>query len=125
MRGDGQSYTMGYDAYRNLTSVKVGSQNLVIYDYKSGGNRLKSMTYANGTVQNLIYDRFGNVIGEAWNGVMAYRYFYDASNQLVKTLDISNKKMYNINMKTKVEGRIQITQSKLQDYFKSFFTQLA
>ena len=97
MRGDGQSYTMGYDAYRNLTSVKVGSQNLVTYDYKSGGNRLKSMTYANGAVQNLTYDRFGNVIGEAWNGVMAYRYFYDASNQLVKTLDISNKKMYNIN----------------------------
>ena len=49
-------------------------------------------------------------------------------------LDISNKKMYNINrvgenvtfiMKPKVEGRIQITQYKLQDYFKSFFTQLA
>ena len=28
-------------------------------------------------------------------------------------------------MKIKVEGRIQITQYKLQDYFKSFFTQLA
>ena len=96
-RGDGQSYTMGYDAYRNLTSVKVGSQNLVTYDYKTGGNRLKSMTYANGAVQNLTYDRLGNVIGEAWNGVMAYRYFYDASNQLIKTLDISNKKMYNMN----------------------------
>lgn len=98
-RGDGQSYTMGYDAYRNLTSVKIEgmTKNLVTYDYKSGGNRLKSMTYANGAVQNLTYDRFGNVIGEAWNGVMAYRYFYDASNQLVKTLDISSKKMYNIN----------------------------
>ena len=45
----------------------------------------------------MTYDRLGNVIGEAWNGVMAYRYYYDASNQLVKTLDISNKKMYNIN----------------------------
>ena len=64
-RGDGQKYTMGYDAYRNLTSVKVGEQNLVTYDYKTGGNRLKSMTYANGAVQNLTYDRFGNVIGEA------------------------------------------------------------
>ena len=96
-RGDGQSYTMDYDAYRNLASVKVGSQNLITYDYKSGGNRLKSMEYANGAKQTLSYDRFGNVIGEAWNGVMSYRYFYDASNQLVKKLDISNKKMYNIN----------------------------
>ena len=25
-----------------------------------------------------------------------YRYFYDVSNQLVKTLDITNKKLYNI-----------------------------
>ena len=48
-------------------------------------------------MQTLTYDRLGNVIGEAWNGVMAYRYYYDASNQLVKTLDIFNKKMYNIN----------------------------
>lgn len=96
-RGDGQSYTMGYDAYRNLTSVNAGENNLVTYEYKSGGNRLKSMEYANGDKQTLTYDRFGNVIGEAWNGVMAYRYFYDASNQLVKTLDILGKKMYNIN----------------------------
>ncbi|MGM9683045.1 MAG: DUF6531 domain-containing protein, partial [Eubacteriales bacterium] len=100
-RGDGQSYTMGYDAYRNLTSVNVGSENLVNYNYKSGTNRLKSMTYANGSVQTLIYDRFGNAIGEKWvNGTTTeaeYRYFYDASNQLVKTLDVVNKKMYNIN----------------------------
>ncbi len=96
-RGDGQKYTMDYDAYRNLTAVNVGGQNLVTYDYKTGGNRLKSMTYANGAVQNLTYDRFGNVIGESWNDEMAYRYFYDAANQLVKTLDIGNKKMYNIN----------------------------
>ena len=96
-RGDGQKYTMDYDAYRNLTAVNVGGQNLVTYDYKTGGNRFKSMTYANGAVQNLTYDRFGNVIGESWNDEMAYRYFYDASNQLVKTLDIGNKKMYNIN----------------------------
>lgn len=100
-RGDGQSYTMGYDAYRNLTSVNVGSENLVNYNYKFGTNRLKSMTYANGSVQTLSYDRFGNVIGAKWvNGTTTeaeYRYFYDASNQLVKTLDIVNKKMYNIN----------------------------
>ena len=25
-----------------------------------------------------------------------YRYFYDVSNQLVKTLDITNQKLYNI-----------------------------
>ncbi len=100
-RGDGQAYTRGYDGYRNLTSVNVGDNNLVTYEYKSGGNRLKSMEYANGAKQTLIYDRFGNVIGEKWtNGntkEAEYRYSYDASQNLVKILDISNKKMYNIN----------------------------
>ena len=100
-RGDAQSYTMAYDAHRNLTGVNVGSQNLVTYNYKAGTERLKTMTYANGAVQSLTYDRYGNVIGEKWtkSGVTEaeYRYFYDASNQLVKTLDITNKKMYNIN----------------------------
>ena len=100
-RGDGQAYTMGYDAYRNLTCVNVGLQNLVTYEYKSGGNRLKSMEYANGAKQTLTYDRFGNVIGEKWtNGntkEAEYKYSYDASQNLVKILDILNKKMYNIN----------------------------
>ena len=31
---------MGYDTFRNLTTVAVGDQNLVIYDYKNATNRL-------------------------------------------------------------------------------------
>jgi YD repeat-containing protein len=108
-RGDGQTYTMGYDAYRNLTAVNVGEQNLVTYDYKSGGNRLKTMIYANKQYQSLVYDRFGNVKSEYWKTMTGnepadsdpvhaeYHYTYDASNRLVKTLDILNKKLYNIN----------------------------
>ena len=100
-RGDGQAYTMGYDAYRNLTQVKVGGASLVNYSYNPGTNRLKSMEYANGAKQTLTYDRFGNVIGEKWtNGTVTeahYRYFYNFSNELAKTLDILNRKMYNVN----------------------------
>ena len=99
-RGDGQGYTMAYDAYRNLTQVKVGDQSLVDYTYNSGTNRLKSMTYANGSVQTLTYDRLGRLIGEKWtNGTTVeahYCYFYDVSNNLEKTIDISNKRMYNV-----------------------------
>ena len=100
-RGDGQAYRMAYDPFRNLTGVKVGNQNLVSYAYRAGTNRLKTVTYANGANQSLFYDRFGNVIKEVWmNGTekqAEYRYFYDASQNLVKTLDILNQKMYNIN----------------------------
>ena len=100
-RGDGQTYTMGYDAFRNLTTVAVGEQNLVTYDYKKGTNRLKSLTYANGSVQSLIYDHFGNVVHETWtngNTVEAeYRYFYDGPNRLTRILDKTNKLVYTIN----------------------------
>ena len=81
--------------------ANIDIYNLVTYEYKSGGNRLKSMEYANGAKQTLIYDRLGNVIGEKWThgntNEAEYRYSYDASQNLVKTLDIINKKMYNIN----------------------------
>lgn len=99
-RGDGQGYTMAYDAYRNLTQVKVGDQSLVDYTYNSGTNRLKSMEYANGSKQTLTYDRLGRLIAEKWTKGTTieahYRYFYDVSNNLEKTLDIFNKRMYNI-----------------------------
>jgi len=99
-RGDGQSYTMHYDAYCNLTQVKVGGQNLVTYGYKSGGNRLKTMTYGNGSTQSLTYDRYGNIVGETWtkNGTTEakYRYCYDEAQNLVKTIDILSEKLYNI-----------------------------
>ena len=99
-RGDGQAYNMAYDPFRNLTGVQVGNQDLVSYTYKAGTNRLKAVTYANGSVQTLTYDRFGNVVTEVWmqgNIKQAeYRYSYDASRNLVKTVDILGRKMYNI-----------------------------
>ena len=108
-RGDGQAYQMQYDPSRNLTAVGLKedeehTQNLVSYAYKAGTNRLKSVTYANGSVQTLTYDRFGNVIKEVWERSenneqikeAEYRYSYDASQNLIKTIDILNEKMYNI-----------------------------
>ena len=92
---------MEYDKYRNLTGVQVGNQDLVSYTYKAGTNRLKTVAYENGSEQTLTYDRFGNVVTEVWmqgNIKQAeYRYSYDASRNLVKTVDILNRKMYNIN----------------------------
>ncbi len=101
-RGDGQTYTMEYDAFRNLKTVRVGEEvSLAEYTYREGTNRLKSVTYANGSVQELVYDARGNVKSEIWTKgdetEAEYRYFYDGSQNLVKTLDIVNKKMYNIN----------------------------
>ena len=108
-RGDGQAYDMAYDPFRNLTGVQVDNQGLVSYTYRAGTNRLKTVIYANKQYQTLTYDRFGNVKAEVWNLMIGtepaendpvqaeYRYSYDASQNLVKTLDILNGKMYNVN----------------------------
>ena len=102
VRGDGQGYGMEYDPYRNLTGIGIrGGADLAKYQYRSGSNRLKSVKYANGCEQLFTYDRFGNIRGELWKkGTVTeanYRYFYNASNQHIKTLDILGKKLYNIN----------------------------
>ena len=102
VRGDGQGYGMEYDPYRNLTGIGIrGGADLAKYQYRSGSNRLKSVKYANGCEQLFTYDRFGNIRGELWKkGTVTeanYRYFYNASNQHIKTLDIIGKKLYNIN----------------------------
>ena len=94
-RGDGQAYTMGYDAYRNLTSVNVGSQNLVTYKYKSGGNRLKSMEYANGAKQTIreltsyngntfSYYARGRRISKQKTGETKITFTYDSNGNLIK-----------------------------------------
>ena len=69
---------------------------------KSGTDRLKAMTYANGWKQKLVYNYKGNIQSEIWskNGEtqIEYRYFYDAAQNLVRMLDIMGGKMYNINI---------------------------
>ncbi len=64
---------MVYDAYRNFTEVKIPNcpktddeKPLAKYTCNSGTNRLKSMEYANGSVQTLTYDRLGRLIAEKW-----------------------------------------------------------
>ena len=50
------TYTYEYDDFGNTTSISVGDDLLVSYLYTPSNGKLKSMTYANGTVVTYFYD---------------------------------------------------------------------
>ena len=58
VRGDGMTYTLGYNAYRNLESIGIAGKTepLVAYSYKKGNGRLKEIRYANGGSAKAVYN---------------------------------------------------------------------
>ena len=56
-RGDGMTYTLGYDSFHNLSSIGIEgkSESLASYLYTTGG-RPKSVTYANGDSVRFVYN---------------------------------------------------------------------
>lgn len=90
-----QTYAMGYDGYRNMTNIAVGSRQLASYDYGSQNGNLRSMTYGNGTTVSYTYDVLDRVTDELWNGALKYQYFYNAEGDLAKKLDVTTGKAVN------------------------------
>ena len=68
VRGDGMKYALAYNAYHNLESIGIAGKDekLVRYTYKTGNERLKSMTYANGHVMKATYNSIGQMVAEKW-----------------------------------------------------------
>ncbi|MBS5843862.1 MAG: DNRLRE domain-containing protein, partial [Clostridiales bacterium] len=102
-RGDGMKYALTYNAYHNLESIGIQgkSEKLVTYGYKNGNGRLKSITYANGSVMKATYNSIGQMIAEKWfenatsiNPIAHYKYVYDGQGNIVRSLDILQKKEY-------------------------------
>ena len=96
VRGDGMKYALAYDAFHSLESIGIEGkpEQLVKYNYKKGSGRLKSVTYANGNVMYATYNSIGQMIGEEWkdvadgNTIAKYKYSYDGSGNIVRSLDI-------------------------------------
>lgn len=106
---NGFNYVFDYDSLGNNTSISIGNQNLITntFDLKSG--RITKTTYGNGQsisqtyntndqitkmmyngkdISNYVYDASGN-LGYKVDLVndVSYRYLYDLSNNLIKTID--------------------------------------
>ena len=104
VRGDGMKYVLGYNAFHNLKSIGVAGKDkpLVQYTYKDGNDKLKQMTYANGDRMEATYNGLGQMIAETWydkcnERTQLYKYMYDDVGNIVKTLDITNGKVYSYN----------------------------
>ncbi len=101
-RSDGMKYVLSYNQFHNLSAIGISGKtgSLVSYEYKEGNGKLKSVGYANGDVMKLTYNRIGQVMSEKWynrsNSLTAhYKYTYDGSGNIVRSVDIISKKEYN------------------------------
>ncbi len=101
-RDDGMAYEPAYNAFHNLESIGIEGkkEKLIQYTYKNGNGRLKQMTYANGDTMNATYNSVGQLVAEKWfnakNVVTAhYKYVYDGSGNIVRSIDILGEKEYN------------------------------
>lgn len=101
VRGDGMKYALEYNAFHNLESIGVQgkAEKLVSYTYKDGNGRLKEVAYANGDVLKITYNRLGQVSSEKWYNAADvltahYKYSYDNQDNVVRSIDLLNKKEY-------------------------------
>lgn len=58
---NGFSYNYEYDVWGNITSVKVGTQPLVSYEYTSNNTDINKITYGNGDYTTYTYNSAGEI----------------------------------------------------------------
>jgi RHS repeat-associated protein len=96
----GFSYTFGYDALGNSTTVSAGSQTLITNSFDLRTGRLLESTYGNGHKVATDYDNLDRVATyKVWNSAtgqyeVKFRYGYDASGNLGYLEDVVNSASY-------------------------------
>lgn len=87
---NGFSYNFGYDNLGNNTTVAVGNQNLITNNYEPRTSRLEGSVYGNGDTVSYVYDEEDRVIADKYDGVEKFKYNYDASGNLAYHEDLVN-----------------------------------
>ena len=88
----GTTYTFDYDGYGNQAAVKAGDRTLERYSYAPNNGPLTKISYGNGDVQEILYDKEERIKSRRWNGQStdAVRYEYDAYGSLETETDLTN-----------------------------------
>ena len=88
----GTTYAFEYDGFGNQTTVKAGDRTLESYGYAPNNGPLTKITYGNGNVQEILYDKEERIRARRWNGqnTDAVRYEYDDYGTLEKETDLAN-----------------------------------
>ena len=88
----GTTYVFDYDGFGNQTMVKAGDKTLERYGYAPNNGPLTKISYGNGDVQEILYDKEERIKSRRWNGQStdAVRYEYDDYGTLEKETDLVN-----------------------------------
>ena len=88
----GTTYVFDYDGFGNQTMVKAGDKTLERYGYTPNNGPLTKISYGNGDVQEILYDKEERIKSRRWNGQSTdtVRYEYDAYGSLEKETDLVN-----------------------------------
>ena len=88
----GTTYVFDYDGFGNQTMVKAGDKTLERYGYAPNNGPLTKISYGNGDVQEILYDKEERIKSRRWNGQSTdtVRYEYDAYGSLEKETDLVN-----------------------------------
>ena len=91
---NGFSYNYEYDVWGNITSVKVGTQPLVSYQYASNNTDVNKITYGNGDYVTYSYNSAGEVStikSYSSGGILKSHFAYTYSGgELSKVTDVLN-----------------------------------
>lgn len=77
-----QTYNFTYDAFGNMTELKVGSQTLANYAYGTGNGLLQKQTYANGDSVSFTYDNLGRAKTATYSDGLVLTYVYNGEGNL-------------------------------------------
>lgn len=89
------NYNYIYDVFGKPTSVNVGSQPLVTYNYRANNGSLQSVTYGNGSTESYTFNAFGELESKTQSGLGSFSYRYDSQgNPLYETDTVNNQKTF-------------------------------
>ena len=75
-------YTLTYDAFGNVLTIKAGNYTLATYEYAAKNGKLKKLTYGNGDYEEYVYDELERLVQTKLNGVSEYIVKYDNNGRL-------------------------------------------
>lgn len=85
--GAGQSIACDYDAFGNLTAVRIGGLLLASYQYAAKNGQLMKQVYGNGQEVTFTYDRLGRTSTASYSGGRTLTYAYNGDGQLYSIRD--------------------------------------
>ncbi|MBR3681097.1 MAG: hypothetical protein IKL79_03750 [Clostridia bacterium] len=122
---DSTVYSFEYDSFDNRTSVSIGENEIVSYEYNAYNGKLKKIVYANGLIAEYEYNDvdFLSEIYYTVNGVkeLAYSYEYNADGSIQSVTDkiSGDATIYDYDANGKLLTAVQYSESDMEIDFSN------